>query len=76
MPQIYPTDMGGALPVRDNSGARLPVQMIHAYVLVALGQAASDPHLVYRVQRDGWGYSWRDIEPAFAGAGENVRVPC
>lgn len=75
---IYPGPMGSHAPivsVRDTTGKALPIQMVHAFIMVVLGYAAARPDTSFRVQRDGWGYPWCDVVPAFAGAPGNVVLP-
>lgn len=76
---IYPTALGRSaprVPARDQSGKRLPLQMVQAFLLVAVQHAAKRPDETFDVQRDGWGYSWRDVSSVLVDVPGNVRLPC
>ncbi len=75
---IHPDRVGcfaPAVAARDAAGRRLPLQVIHAYVMIALDGARKQPDKMFRVQQDGWGYSPDEIAPLFAGAPDNVVLP-
>lgn len=76
--QICPGKMGCDLPmvpVRDVNGARLQLQVIAAYVSVALDYARKRPDRTFKVQQDGWGYSRKDIAPLFDHCPKNITLP-
>lgn len=78
MPDITPgpiTATAPQVPVRDSSGARLPLQVIRAFVIVALGHVRRNPDKLYYVKQDGWGYHRRDIAPMFNHCPSNVMLP-
>lgn len=78
MTQLYPGKMGDtppAVPVRDMAGARLPAQVIHAFVIVALDHVRKRPDRTFHVQQDGWGYDRRTIAPMFDNCPANVVLP-
>ncbi len=64
-----------AIPVRDASGARLPIDMIRAYVMIALDTVRRQPEKLYRVQQEGWGYHRREIAPMFDRCPGNIMLP-
>lgn len=79
MPNIFPCNMGEhpvpAVPVRDASGAKLPLDIIRAYVLVAVDYARKRPDQNFKIQQDGWGYSRFDIAPMFDHCPLNITLP-
>ena len=78
MTNIYPGPMGCTFPqvsVRDTSGARLPIDVIRAYVTVALMTVRRNPSVTYHVQQEGWGYHRTDIAPMFDNCPANVVLP-
>lgn len=78
MPNITPGRIGDSapfVPVRDASGSRLSVDVIRAFVLVAIEYARQRPDRIFHVQQDGWGVPFRDVVPMFKGCTGNVYFP-
>lgn len=78
MNHIYPDKMGcssPAVPVRDASGARLPLPVVHAYVMVVLDYVRKRPDTQFRVMQDGWGYDRKQIAPMFDHCPRNITLP-
>lgn len=78
MPSIHPGPMGSSAPVvavRDAAGTRLPLDMVRAFLMLAVEHARARPDRIYTVQRDGWGYAFRDLVSVFKGAPDNVMLP-
>lgn len=75
---IHPDKIGcypPAVPARDAQGKRLPLQVIHAYVLVSLDYVRRRPETTFRVQEDGWGYDRKQIAPMFDNCPKNIYLP-
>lgn len=76
---IFPCKMGQspapAVPVRDVNGARLSLDIIRAFVLVAMDHVRKRPSVTFHVQQDGWGYARQDIAPMFDHCPKNITLP-
>lgn len=76
---IFPCKMGQhptpAVPVRDVNGARLSLDIIRAYVMVALDYVRKRPERTFQVQQDGWGYDRKQIAPMFDYCPKNIKLP-
>lgn len=78
MPTIHPGPMGSSapvVPVRDAAGKALPVDMVRAYLMLAVAYAKDRPDQLFTVQRDGWGHSFRDLVSVFKGGPGNIMLP-
>lgn len=79
MPHIHPCKMSEyevpLVPVTDTSGARLPLEMIKAYVMVAVDYARKRPEQTFKVQQEGWGYPRQQIAPLFDRCPLNITLP-
>lgn len=78
MPDITPGPITASppqVPVRDAAGKRLSLDMIHAFVLVALDHARKHPSESFHVKQDGWGYPHNKIAPMFDRCPANIHLP-
>lgn len=76
--QLFPSKMGcipPAVPVRDMSGARLPLDVIRAFVMISLDHVRRQPDRMFYVMEDGWGYNRRQIAPMFDNCPKNIVLP-
>ena len=78
MPDIIPGPITAAppqVPVRDAAGKRLSLDLIHAFVWVALDHARKRPGVTFHVKQDGWGYAREKIAPMFDNCPQNIILP-
>lgn len=78
MPDIYPGKIGETAPIvpaRTATGERLPLDVIRAFVKLAMEYARGRPTQEFRVQQSGWGYPRQQIAPMFDHCPSNVTLP-